>query len=175
MAARGNIAANAAWPTRVRSVLTHRVKAVVAAEASIHAVFPAEQSGQLPFSGLELHPMGSRVVLGAEGQSSSAAAATRRKGVSAQPEATFHIVGAAETDGNQTLAWREAIRSAEKQQGSRTKSHSAGLWQRGGDPGRQVRAPISRRPFLRRRAASNQGKALPKGSPIGCVKPSPNS
>ena len=41
----------AAQLNRVRSALTQPVKMVVRKKFSIHAVYPAEESGQLPFLG----------------------------------------------------------------------------------------------------------------------------
>ena len=41
----------AARLNRVRSALTQPVKVVVRNKVSIHAVYPAEESGQLPFLG----------------------------------------------------------------------------------------------------------------------------
>ena len=41
----------AAWLNRVRSALTQPVKVVVKKKVNIHAVYPAEESGQLPFLG----------------------------------------------------------------------------------------------------------------------------
>jgi hypothetical protein len=41
----------AAWLSRVRSALTQRVIVVVSDKANVHAVHPAEESGQLPFLG----------------------------------------------------------------------------------------------------------------------------
>ena len=41
----------AARPNRVRSALTQSVKVVVENKVHVHAVYPAEESGQLPFLG----------------------------------------------------------------------------------------------------------------------------
>ena len=41
----------AAWPARVCSALTHEVMDIVGGNISIHAVSPAEESGQLRFLG----------------------------------------------------------------------------------------------------------------------------
>ena len=41
----------AAWLNRVRSALTQQVKGALREKANVHAVYPAEESGQLPFLG----------------------------------------------------------------------------------------------------------------------------
>ena len=41
----------AAWLNRVRSALTQLVKVAVSERVNVHAVYPAEESGQLPFLG----------------------------------------------------------------------------------------------------------------------------
>ena len=45
----------AAWLNRVRSALTQRVKLAVKKKVNVHAVYPAEESSQLPFLGSVMH------------------------------------------------------------------------------------------------------------------------
>ena len=41
----------AAWLNRVRSALTQQKKVAVRDKVNVHAVYPAEKSGQMPFLG----------------------------------------------------------------------------------------------------------------------------